>query len=272
MNEQQQRFEEPQGAGQVPGRGAAVLVVVALALGLIGFLVGMRQGATPYTPPPPRERPQVDLDVSVVPAMHFAEFHPRVHGPNAAWQSHLASLEQPELDLFAEIEWDEQTRLEVQAARAERRAHPGAPPVVPHPTDALGTASCLACHASGLAIAGVRAPAMGHEPMASCTQCHVEQTPRSPSGSPAPENHFSAYTAPLAGERAWPGAPPTIPHPTHMRENCAACHGPGGIEPFRTSHPWQASCLQCHAPSAALDQAVGPGTRSFLPPQVRTAR
>jgi nitrate reductase (cytochrome), electron transfer subunit len=56
------------------------------------------------------------------------------------------------------------------------------------------------------------------------------------------------------GERAGPGAPPTVPHATTMRERCSSCHGVAGALGMRSTHPWRESCTQCHAPSAVLDQ------------------
>jgi nitrate reductase (cytochrome), electron transfer subunit len=55
-----------------------------------------------------------------------------------------------------------------------------------------------------------------------------------------------------------------VPHPIFMRENCLSCHGAAGPEPIRTTHPWQTNCLQCHAPSAVLDQIVRDDRPSLL--------
>ena len=57
--------------------------------------------------------------------------------------------------------------------RALRRAYDGAPPVIPHPVRDGGAAECLACHATGFALAGRRASGVPHADFASCTQCHV---------------------------------------------------------------------------------------------------
>lgn len=58
--------------------------------------------------------------------------------------------------------------------------------------------------------------------------------------------------------RAYPGAPPVIPHPVDEREAfgkaCLSCHGSGGWAPrFEayapvTPHPEMISCRQCHVP------------------------
>lgn len=148
-------------------------------------------------------------------------------------------------------------RSEALARRGERRAYEGAPPTVPHPIDQGAYPNCTACHAEGMVLAGRTAPAMPHAAYASCTQCHVVSTRPMPgeplAGGPPVDNTFQGLEPPQGGERAWPGAPPTIPHRTLMRERCDSCHGvlSAGI---RSSHPWRQSCQQCHAPSAELDQ------------------
>jgi cytochrome c-type protein NapB len=141
------------------------------------------------------------------------------------------------------------------AERATRRAFAGAPPVVPHPVDARrGDAACTACHGDGLALGVQAAPRMSHAFMASCTQCHVERHASELTPREAIRSGFTRLDEPEGGERAWPGAPPVIPHGTRMRSDCLSCHGPLGREALRTTHPERASCTQCHAPSAALDQ------------------
>lgn len=135
--------------------------------------------------------------------------------------------------------------------RADRRAYDGAPPTIPH--DDFGT-SCDACHdRRGVAVSGVGfAPASPHEgtsdagATAQCRQCHVFVF----STGLFVANDFVGRGQSLrSGARATPGAPPTIPHRTSMRENCLACHdGPAAREEFRTSHPERAWCRQCHVP------------------------
>ena len=157
------------------------------------------------------------------------------------------------------------------ARRAERRAWDGAPPTIPHPV-AHGfqrdSTACLACHGQGLEIGSLRAGFPSHHPMSSCTQCHVPGDrpvpPAWPGTGERPDTHkawgggvaiSSLPVAPVTpwaaprGDRAWEGAPPTIPHGTFLRERCLACHGPTGPDPIRSSHPWRQSCAQCHVPS-----------------------
>jgi nitrate reductase (cytochrome), electron transfer subunit len=101
---------------------------------------------------------------------------------------------------------------------------------------------------------------MSHAHLADCTQCHVPaQSPLWPLAQPAlleplTENSFVGLAAYGRGVRAWPQAPPTIPHPTFMRSDCMSCHGPLGAQALRTAHPERQSCTQCHVPNAGLDQ------------------
>ncbi|MFG0315693.1 MAG: cytochrome c3 family protein, partial [Planctomycetota bacterium JB042] len=112
----------------------------------------------------------------------------------------------------------------------------------------------LACHGEGIAVGDRVAARIPHEPYASCLQCHVEAASSSLPPFVLAASSFEGVDAPFEGARAYPGAPPVLPHTTWMRSDCLSCHGPAGDFPMRTSHPERASCLQCHAPSASLDQ------------------
>lgn len=140
--------------------------------------------------------------------------------------------------------------------RAERRAYDGAPPVIPH---ADFGADCLSCHTSqGVAVEGLGfAPPMPHaftpglSALANCRQCHVEQR----TDELFRESGFVGFAQDLRrGERHHPFAPPVLPHPVFLRENCQACHaGPAAREEIRTSHPERANCQQCHVEELATD-------------------
>jgi cytochrome c-type protein NapB len=128
------------------------------------------------------------------------------------------------------------------------RAFDGAPPVIPHV--AFG-AVCQSCHGpSGPEVPGLGyAPRSPHEQTAGmqfsrCQQCHVFQNTEGVWRSTT----FAGLPQPTApAHRAHPLAPPTIPHPVFMRENCLACHdGPAARDAIRTSHPERARCRQCH--------------------------
>lgn len=224
-----------------------VLVAVVLGVSFIGFALGVSDPAP--TPAPVRAlssnntAPEVTGEVPVAPA--------------------YAAMSTADVDEIRGSEPVEPDTLDVAlAARAERRAYDGAPPVVPHPVQESAAAECLACHLEGTAIRGRVARPIPHLPYASCSQCHVVD-----GGSPpaagwleaeaafGAENGFDGVRAPEGGPRAWPVAPPQIPHSTWMREACLSCHGPRGAQPMRSTHPERTSCTQCHAPSAELERA-----------------
>ena len=151
------------------------------------------------------------------------------------------------------------------AVRAERRAYDGAPPVVGH--DDFGM-TCRACHnAAGMPVEGVGfAPASPHDGTAQaystlrCRQCHVFVM----DDGLFVRNDFVGLAQDLRpGRRLNFMSPPTIPHRTLMRENCAACHtGPGARVEIATSHPERARCRQCHVPVTIAEpfaSAMGSG-------------
>lgn len=168
---------------------------------------------------------------------------------------------------------DEERRKAVQR-RASRRAFDGAPPVVPHPVDATSSANCRVCHAEGLRVRDVVAPRMSHPEMGNCTQCHVPSDGGVPNAAPEwalglAGNEFVGRASVGRGSRAWPGAPPTIPHATWMREQCSSCHGATGLPGLQTSHPERVLCTQCHVPDGGFAPGLaelaeltgsGPGT------------
>ncbi len=143
--------------------------------------------------------------------------------------------------------------------RAERRAFDGAPPVIPHEQF---TADCRSCHTpEGLEIAGVGyAPPMPHgntsgmSAISRCRQCHIY----SEADDLFVENGFIGLRQDLRhGRRLNDEAPPVMPHPTHMRENCLACHsGPAAREEIRTPHPERPLCRQCHVEEVTTDLFV----------------
>lgn len=136
-------------------------------------------------------------------------------------------------------------------ARAARRAYDGAPPTIPHQNFGMG---CMNCHTErGMSVPQVGfAPPMPHEitdglsAVSRCTQCHVfRETDETFRGS-----GFVGLEQDLrTGDRAHLLAPPVLPHPIFMRENCVACHtGPAAREEIRCDHPERPRCTQCHLP------------------------
>lgn len=242
--------------------GAAVITASAS-----GYFMGLRQTGSQLNPTrtislavPDAARLAV-LETEAVPvATSYREQDRLRDGPNAAWENRLDKLVQPVTDLAALTNVTEAERALALRERTARRAFDGAPPVVPHPIAQDSAAACLACHGPGLVIKDKVASKMSHALHVSCTQCHVPSVgPRIPVqetalSKPLTENQFAGLTAPLQGQRAWPQAPPTIPHSTLMRSDCLSCHGPQGLFGLRTPHPDRQSCLQCHVPNAELDQ------------------
>lgn len=259
------------------GRSMAALLSGIIGIAAAGYFVGINDGV-------PREDelsgaanwshgdvPATDpASTSVVPATNYSEMRRTETGPTSRWESKLAQIPQPQFDLFAEIKPSEEQKERSTLTRASRRAFNGAPPVIPHAVEHTGDAACYACHGQGMRIGDRVANRMSHRFLANCTQCHA-------AGPPKPfldvdstvETSFVGLPAPLRGERAFPGAPPTIPHSTWMREQCLACHGnQAGWAGLESTHPWRINCTQCHAPSAQLEQAVAMREPEFVRPPV----
>lgn len=237
---------------RVTGKVLTIGALMVVAIALVGMLVGFGHLATGWQPPPATaEVPRVAL-----PAVVYRDMEGKARGPNRGYTSHLASLMGHVGEPTSAESLDPALRAAVVARRAARRAYNGAPPIIPHPVDPLDVTSCYACHGQGRVIGELIAPKISHERYTNCTQCHApgDGVPGQVDGF-AVANTFHGAPSAGRGQRAYAGAPPTIPHSTHMRQDCASCHGLLGQRGLRTSHPWRANCTQCHAPSAELDQA-----------------
>jgi cytochrome c-type protein NapB len=242
-------------------RMLAVAVVVVAAIGFVIEIDPGRYrpgGLAPRSPTPPGFHEDAR---AVEPARSYDDLakRPWGSGARAGWvvDGALLGATFAELAQPPDVAEHGETRDALRARQA-RRAYDGAPPVVPHPVASSGAAECIACHGKGMALGALVARPVPHAAYVSCTQCHASAESDSPA-EPArvqddPGSTFEPLRAMTYGPRAWPGAPPAIPHATHMREQCLACHGPGGRAGMRSSHPERASCLQCHAPAASLDQ------------------
>jgi cytochrome c-type protein NapB len=145
-------------------------------------------------------------------------------------------------------EWFPRSGGERVVYRRAHRAYDGAPPVVPHAVEALGRQECLNCHRGGmdLGAAGL-APRTPHPERVNCRQCHVEEL----ESADFRASTFVALRHATRGARAYAGAPPSLPHPRHGRENCIGCHDRYGGSPLRTPHPDRVNCLQCHVEPVA---------------------
>ncbi len=259
-------------------RTTAILFSVVIAAAFIGFFVGIDQGVPGRTAGADAANPfairssgtPASTDAAsgerVIPAPSYADVRARPLGPT---RDRTVSLERyaprmPEEGTALEVDLD--ARRESLAMRSERRAYNGAPPVVPHAIEAADAGSCVACHTQGLQLAGLTARPLPHPYLENCLQCHAPPPPPIfDEALASPANDFVGIPAPFEGERAWPEAPPTIPHSTWMRDNCQACHGPGGWPGMQSTHPWRSQCTQCHAPSSRLDRSAVDGPSALLP-------
>lgn len=156
---------------------------------------------------------------------------------------------------------DDSTTVQVTPTveRAERRAFDGAPPVVPHKPL---KADCITCHT----VSGKQVPQMGFAPAnphsnttmtgstQNCRQCHVFRW----TDEEFVESMFVGIPQTITkGSRAYPGAPPMIPHSELMRQNCLACHaGPSARKEIVCSHTTRTNCQQCHL-FKATDEVFG---------------
>ncbi len=223
-----------------------------VAIAFVGFFTGLKQA--PVVAP---VRDTKDLKLAAAPTPSYGDLRSRDRGA-------LGDLHPSQVERFVDAldrtpptgPPSEASFSEAITTREKTRAYWGAPPSIPHQVNDARAPDCLVCHEKGAKIAGKIAPRMSHPRYDSCFQCHtLSQDPRA-GGQPgiAPENSFDGWKPPGHGARAWAGAPPTMPHPTRMRETCISCHGPSGKVGLRTSHPERQNCVQCHASSASLDQ------------------
>lgn len=252
-----------------PQRLAQVLVASALAAAVVGFFAGVSAPARPVDKP----RPAAPA-LTVRKAPSYKEL--RATGPKPLPDG-PSELRRHEVRLAADTTTTVDPRLDRRdqaiAEREALRAYAGAPPVVPHPIPQGGGLACTACHSDGLFLGAKAVPLISHKHLTNCTQCHAAGEGNLPKEiallpQSVGDSEFVGLRGPSKGERAWPGAPPTVPHSTFMRENCASCHGDGARLGLHSSHPWRASCTQCHAPSAVLDQAPG-ALAAQLPAPIR---
>ncbi len=238
----------------VDSRPLQIGLACILGVAVIGFFAGTGE-------PPSESSPLLLEDAAVeVPSGVVVPTYSRLRSTTRGTNSFTADLAKTALPGVLEaVEIDGSSKPAVLSDRAENRAYDGAPPTIPHPIRQDSAAECLACHEDGMQLRGRTASPMSHTSLASCTQCHVV------SGAPMPgellppdataaANRFVGLESPEQGERAWSIAPPEVPHRLQMRERCESCHGPGGRDAMRSTHPDRQSCEQCHATNASLDQ------------------
>lgn len=242
----------PRRPPQMLRRWGVLGLVAVMACAGIGYVVGLTDGVPRSLPdrPPPA---QVDDDSGdVLPARNYADLRKQRIGANRGFANKVDDLE-PEVPAPPES-IDTQAKEQSLLQRSQERAYDGAPPVIPHVVEQRSSDACRSCHKVGVQIGEVMAGRIPHFEMTECQQCHVAASPLEQTVV-LTTSLFEGSRAPAEGDRAWPGAPPVIPHATWMRDNCLACHGPTGRAGLQTTHPERVNCTQCHAPSAQLNQA-----------------
>ena len=251
-----------------PGRLMTIAFAVAVGVSLVGFLVGISEPVVPRRAVVPHRVVQIKPQMA---APAYRDLSSALVGPNRSWASNFATLKQSHPPLFAPVIRTAMMKDAALRDRLRTRAFEGAPPMIPHVIEQQSAASCLVCHAMGMQMSGRVATKISHPHYSNCTQCHVEsnaslpwltngQTSPDATGNIAerslPVNEFAGMLRSGPGQRAMSGTPPTIPHTTHMRGDCLSCHGLVARPGLRTTHPWLQNCIQCHAPSSELDQAL----------------
>ncbi|MCP5537683.1 MAG: hypothetical protein H7A51_15800 [Akkermansiaceae bacterium] len=250
----------------------AVLLIVVGIVSVSGFFMGMRQSTRSSDDESlwrAAHAPAADEHATYPVAPLYKDIPTAEWKANKDWVNSLANLPTKEMDRSAREPMDEHAIDLILADRQSRRAYDGAPPTIPHSINYRDVQSCSACHSqdANVLIAGKRVPAMSHPYMANCTQCHAPASGmtfavHSGTTGLVVENKFRGSKRYGNGQRAFPGAPPTLPHPVWMRQNCVSCHGPGMADAITTSHPQRQNCLQCHAPYEGYDnrERLGPLT------------
>ena len=257
-------------------RLVTVFLSLVIAVAIVGYFIGIADGV-----PQPDGMQTADLmthdspasagqaDPKLIPAVSYAEIPETRMGLTAIRKTARMELPRDEdYDLFAEVVPSESAKADSLQRRASRRAFNGAPPIIPHAVENTSDAACYACHSRGMRLGELKASVMSHPFLANCTQCHAPPPPPPFAELDSTvDTSFVGLPTPKQGQRAYPGAPPTIPHSQWMRDNCLACHGgANGWAGMESTHPWRTNCTQCHAPSAVLDQAVTSQPVPMLPP------
>ncbi|QDV26204.1 diheme cytochrome c precursor [Aureliella helgolandensis] len=252
---------------------ASLIALVVVSLAVAGYFTGLQapmhspQSTSPLRIDEKKMHHAASLEAGVITATRYSDMAEATR--KFRRQSSLIGLKS-NVEPLAEVAIKPEEKFAALQRRAENRAFNGAPPTVPHPIDQRSDSACVACHGQGAKTQSLRIPRMSHTMLANCTQCHVESNALHLQSVAFRENEFEGLAAPTAGPRAYPEAPPQIPHSTWMRSNCMSCHGYAGLQGIRSTHPWRSNCQQCHAPSASLDQTLLAEVPQFLPaPQIK---
>lgn len=240
-----------------------VFLCVIIGTAFAGFFVGISESHAPVSQIVIHDIKQMENSEEVLPAVSYREMNARERSVNRNWQVNISTLKNRAPSVLEPVPTPRmEDRIASLELRNSRRAYDGALPVIPHAIDQRSAVTCLTCHGEGVVFGTVTAPKMSHQYYTNCTQCHVEMDNPQLTLGREMENTFEGRMPPTHGKRAWFGAPPVIPHHTQMRTDCNSCHGPTGLPGLRTTHPERQNCMQCHAPSAEMDQ------QPLLPPRL----
>jgi nitrate reductase (cytochrome), electron transfer subunit len=234
-------------------RAAHLVPALVLAVTAVGFFTGTGQLNRPLDGPGTDVRAErASAEAEIHTAISYAELKATDLSANANWEARLTRGETASA-LAPVARPTEAERVEALHERATLRAYMGAPPVVPHRIDQRTAEGCLSCHERGLRLGEVVAPAIPHDAYTNCLQCHAGPSPSvfSELAESGFESRFDGLPEQRQGERAGPGSPPVIPHPTAMRERCTSCHVQSSSG-LKTTHPWRSNCIQCHASSSGF--------------------
>ncbi len=258
MNE---TMNEPDAVPPAKNHSRFPMLVGALLTGcaLVGFLRGISNEQEPiraqWKEKPVPNQPSDSADAIPL-VVSYSEIASADFKNNPKVALHFSQLKQQKPKMFDPVIKTPEMKILAIKDRGKSRAFEGAPPTIPHLVDDVRAEKCLVCHGEGVKIGNRVASKMSHPRFATCVQCHVAGQEQGPFDTTPLNtvNQFAGITRSGPGVRAHPTAPPAIPHMTFMRENCMSCHGLLTRPGLRTTHPWLTNCVQCHAPSAMLDQ------------------
>lgn len=136
---------------------------------------------------------------------------------------------------------------EEREKRSEIRAFYTAPPQIPHELLPGQARDCQFCHGEVRPFQGKMTVKTPHPEKSNCLQCHLPKENPLDAKVDLTKNSFEGLKEPKNGDRWSVVSPPTVPHRTFMRENCAACHDDESpYEYLRTPHEDRGECYQCH--------------------------
>lgn len=241
-------------------RTLGVLFLIVAMAAVSGAFMGMRQTEKARTGVIQEQETETTEEGDFKPAPKYGEIPDAGWLANEEWSFTLKDLPRKPVDLSPQKSLDAKELALALAGRKERRAFDGAPPTVPHEINQMSSASCIVCHGEDATLlVGDKRPArISHPYYANCTQCHVpadglRKLTEAEISRLMVVSEFKGREPAGLGTRAYAGAPPTVPHPLWMRQNCMSCHGPDREHAITTSHPSRQNCLQCHAPNSDYD-------------------